>query len=458
MACTAQEFDDLLDKMEAALPAIVEDADAEYSVKRMIAKHDLLEPFSETSNFMRSALIDAEDIQQDRVKLIALFGGDCARISRLRCICEDAEREVSCSRPNERRVLQCLAACDSVERVLEDCGFSAQLRAAKTQQHNELEERRRSSALHQGMDQQSREELLAFEAALPRGSVASVESGLTDCSDVGEPPSIEVSRAQEASRTETTSHSDDLAGRHPLDPLTKVNLPNPNDNAARNRLDPLASSGGYAVSQGSALLSPLGADPLRRLAEEQKLADNPLTGGKKAERLEAFLGEKITPVPTGLSPRPNASSPRPNTSSPRPKENAERTEKALPKVEIISSEDKHGVTWYKMSVTEYGMARYIWKRYSDFCKLDESLTRERELRIGAGKEFQLVLGDIPDPGLFGFRHALGIGSFERQRQEALQEYISNLVRQVRSISEYPAINDFITKEKDHPLLRTDYQT
>lgn len=62
---------------------------------------------------------------EDRTKLIAVFGGDCIRVTRLRKYVEMTE--LSDLHAKDKRKDMCEAACDSIENVLIDKVVAFQL-------------------------------------------------------------------------------------------------------------------------------------------------------------------------------------------------------------------------------------------------------------------------------------------------------------------------------------------
>eukprot|EP00930_Biecheleria_cincta_P033962 TRINITY_DN23501_c0_g1_i2.p1 TRINITY_DN23501_c0_g1~~TRINITY_DN23501_c0_g1_i2.p1 ORF type:complete len:477 (-),score=104.91 TRINITY_DN23501_c0_g1_i2:88-1518(-) len=75
--------------------------------------------------------------KHDRSVLLAVYGGDCSRIARIRALCE----AVNFSQMNagDQRLSTCLSACSSVEQVIVDKGFGRQLQEAQQNEKETIE-------------------------------------------------------------------------------------------------------------------------------------------------------------------------------------------------------------------------------------------------------------------------------------------------------------------------------
>jgi len=119
---TEQAVDTLLDKIEQTLLK-VEDAQGK-SVKLMKLETDLLGLIEKARDTMISSIQNTGD--KDRKLLIAVFGGDCVRISRMRAYLEAAK--LSEKNAADQRLPMCLSTCDIIERVLTEKGLGDKLR------------------------------------------------------------------------------------------------------------------------------------------------------------------------------------------------------------------------------------------------------------------------------------------------------------------------------------------
>jgi len=96
-------------------------------VARQRAAIEMLKGIEAIRDILRCALAD-----QERGKLIDMFGGDCARIARTRSVLDTVMQPFSGFAGSlDDRVPQCLKACEAVETLLEDLGLCAELTRAK---------------------------------------------------------------------------------------------------------------------------------------------------------------------------------------------------------------------------------------------------------------------------------------------------------------------------------------
>merc|ERR1719436_2058655 len=110
-----EELDKLLIKMEAAV-SFVDECQGK-AVKLRKAETDLLQRFEDARDFMMKVL---QMKDPGREALMSMFGGDCVRIARIRTCLESAK--FSDMYATDERTPQCLSACESVEKVLDDLG------------------------------------------------------------------------------------------------------------------------------------------------------------------------------------------------------------------------------------------------------------------------------------------------------------------------------------------------
>lgn len=107
-----------------------------------------------------------------------------------------------------------------------------------------------------------------------------------------------------------------------------------------------------------------------------------------------------------------------------------------------------GTTYYHIKVSKEKAEWVVLRRYNDFLALDASLS-------SAGGVSQIAL---PEKGMFGFRHAWNIGSFNEQRRQTLEHYLMFLVRQAECLTSNSHIADFLrpTGTGDRPVEDTDF--
>merc|ERR1712014_18025 len=118
---TEAKADELIDKLEAACDRV---EDAQNSVVKLhLFELELLTKVEQMRDFMSSVL------QDDKSALIEIFGGDCSRIARIRCVLEGVH--FSKKNAKDRRLTMCMRACESVESILVDMGFQEMLSSAQ---------------------------------------------------------------------------------------------------------------------------------------------------------------------------------------------------------------------------------------------------------------------------------------------------------------------------------------
>mmetsp|Transcript_98142 Transcript_98142/g.179824 ORF Transcript_98142/g.179824 Transcript_98142/m.179824 type:complete len:899 (+) Transcript_98142:62-2758(+) len=115
---TAPAVDDLVEELETTLQQI--ESCEGGMVKLRNAEITLVETMKRAARLMRRSL--RESTGTDRGLIISLFGGDCLRIARIRQVIEDARFTSSIG--GEETKQDCLEACLSVEKVLNDIGWS----------------------------------------------------------------------------------------------------------------------------------------------------------------------------------------------------------------------------------------------------------------------------------------------------------------------------------------------
>jgi len=105
--------------------------------------------------------------------------------------------------------------------------------------------------------------------------------------------------------------------------------------------------------------------------------------------------------------------------------------------EILGREQDGPVTYFNVRVVEYGREgerqTFVRRRFSEF--------RELDLRLSGRMEISRI--KLPHRNLFGFRRKFNINRFNERRQAALDQYLSHLVRQVRSLNDNAALAEFL---------------
>jgi len=193
------------------------------------------------------------------------------------------------------------------------------------------------------------------------------------------------------------------------------------------------SAEGPSANQVALIPAPTTVDPLRRFADE-----------KAARRQEAMASDCEVKAPGGTEPsrlaRPRRrSDPQALIDEQLPRLDPERTLRLkMPawklQATLISSKAIDGVTWYLFKLQENNEARFYMKRFSDFRRLD------RVLRSAPRPGRQLPT--LPPSGRFGLRHMLDIGDFNRKRAAGLRIYVEDLLTQVGSLTDEPALVRF----------------
>jgi hypothetical protein len=93
-----------------------------------------------------------------------------------------------------------------------------------------------------------------------------------------------------------------------------------------------------------------------------------------------------------------------------------------PWAKVESEEEVASVTYYTIKVTRDSSDIVHKKRYNDFLEFDKLVRSKSALR-----EVLSAMPQLPNTGVFGVRHALGLGDFNKRRREGLQTYIDFLM-------------------------------
>lgn len=129
---TAESMDVVLKQMVACFEDV--DSFQGSTVKLPKAELDLLRQLELSRDLMLEAL---QKPHADRAMLLEIFGGDCARLARVRAVCESVE--FSEMNAGDQRLKTCLSACESVEKVILDLGFCESLKKAQERERAALE-------------------------------------------------------------------------------------------------------------------------------------------------------------------------------------------------------------------------------------------------------------------------------------------------------------------------------
>eukprot|EP00439_Symbiodinium_sp_Y106_P058600 s962_g8.t1 len=131
-----------------------------------------------------------------RQRLESLFGGDCARISRLRAVLESLP--LSAGRTADARLKGCSDACDAVESVLRDLGLQETLRSAQQQKKAALQETLEQKRLEEEALRKQRREEARSLWRLQQEERLALERALEGQHEVETVPSIEGNQGAEA--------------------------------------------------------------------------------------------------------------------------------------------------------------------------------------------------------------------------------------------------------------------
>ena len=120
---TPEFIDNVVKKMNAAVDSLL---CATGTVQRAKAEIELLQQVELAQKFMIAILWESTD----RSSLQEIFGGDLARVCRVRAVLEQLQR-----------LSQCLLACQSIQDVLADLGFANALRKMQEEQSKAMASR-----------------------------------------------------------------------------------------------------------------------------------------------------------------------------------------------------------------------------------------------------------------------------------------------------------------------------
>eukprot|EP00927_Polykrikos_kofoidii_P069968 TRINITY_DN6572_c0_g3_i1.p1 TRINITY_DN6572_c0_g3~~TRINITY_DN6572_c0_g3_i1.p1 ORF type:complete len:251 (+),score=32.72 TRINITY_DN6572_c0_g3_i1:105-755(+) len=109
-------------------------------------------------------------------------------------------------------------------------------------------------------------------------------------------------------------------------------------------------------------------------------------------------------------------------------------------LKIADAKVINNITFYYISVVSDGEEWVVKRRFSDFEKLHASLQQ----RSVPGDKV-LRVGTLPPKGTFGFRHRMGIGSFNEERLNGLQTFLAQLAKQLETITESKALEKFLSQ-------------
>jgi len=155
VAITVAGVDELLLKMEGSLGKV---AAAQGSIVKLPkAELDILKHYEAARDLMQEAVKSP-----DRTLLIAIFGGDCSRIARVRAVLEACE--FSEKMATDQRIQHTKDACETIEKVLADAGLGSQLKQALEDQAKLLQHKVESGEA--GVAEEVPEPLVVEEAVI----------------------------------------------------------------------------------------------------------------------------------------------------------------------------------------------------------------------------------------------------------------------------------------------------
>jgi len=131
-------------------------------------------------------------------------------------------------------------------------------------------------------------------------------------------------------------------------------------------------------------------------------------------------------------------------------------EQTLAQVTIISTSEINGVMWYTIQVQEGDTQIYCVKRYTDFVILDRKLRAHVNERTWGEVHARRVsfIPEMPEAGIFGFRHTFDVGDFNVKRQDGLQKYLDTIVAQIPFLASDPIVEEFLWKDAEQWMMDT----
>merc|ERR1719379_63004 len=88
---------------------------------------------------------------------------------------------------------------------------------------------------------------------------------------------------------------------------------------------------------------------------------------------------------------------------------------------------------------------HVMKRYSDFQRLDQTLRKAIAESTAGNLRY---LPELPDAAYL--KHKMNLGDFNEKRQASLQKYLNNIVENVLTPEEQPAIKAFLDNDHVEP--------
>lgn len=501
LVVTPEIMDEIILDIEATLEFFGESAGMS-KVKRATAAAEIHLPFLTARDHTWAVLMDKAD--RGRGKLQAIFGGDCARISRAKAIVETA---LQSKQPMPASATEALAgylkAIQSVEMVLQDLGLGWQLRKAQQCELEQLQHRQgiESSGVKGG---EAAASLAAsgHEAsqvpALPEESEGfpqeQAEKVGVDPTESDKEPAVAHEVPAEARPAsfkalafgeETAVKDAGQVGRSDEGPSalsasspgsrdvpsteveTKVTAGNYAGQAGRSHEGPLASFASSPGSKGTPLSEaelkgPSASVPLSSGPEESSLPPSssapqdatfpeepgqPSSPGSPAKEgglsLDPLRWLRKGSVKDGDSKKVPAAD---DLSDQLPDRRTEEDIKLrpLPRATILKAEDDNGVTWYTIRLDSKEQVRtFHQKRFNHFQHLHGELKQVR---------LPFPLPELPSAGIFGFRHRMDFGDFNSKRQEGLQNFLDNLLGNVgENMWDIAPLKSFFAKQGHDPV-------
>lgn len=168
------QVDTVMDRMIAVVARVKASQGSLVSLSK--AELDLLAQIELARDLMMEALKN----QNDRTLLRDIFGGDCARLVRIRAICESIE--FSDMNKSDQRLPTCLRACQSVEKVIIDLGDGEALRKAQACLEAALKEKNGLEVLSEAVAKDISAGHLQSENSTPPDSARSSRRDAADSS------------------------------------------------------------------------------------------------------------------------------------------------------------------------------------------------------------------------------------------------------------------------------------
>ncbi|CAJ1375701.1 unnamed protein product [Effrenium voratum] len=266
MQLTAEYFDNATAKMQSAVDGLLRSTGKVSSAK---AEIEIFTQVEVARRFMIAVLWEATD----RVALQEIFGGDLARVCRVRAVLEYLETLKLTT--GTQRLNQCMMACHSIEDVLADLGFSRALREMQ-----ELQTKAMASRFEAATAEARSGGALASPASAPVESVPETPTPSTD--DVDALDDVSDASAQVAAPASTGEDFFVGAGEILEGFSDSDGTPEEEAHSFSKRLvdfgSGLASTAGYALSEARSRASEMAQRADRQLGISETFSRRRLVG------------------------------------------------------------------------------------------------------------------------------------------------------------------------------------